>query len=207
MSDERLNTGLVVLLIAVALAMFVIGPLWPKKALFSRPVLSASASASAAPSARRRKWHEEPRKRWALSPMTYCPGPNCTVEKKARADCEKRRGIFSAEPDFVCRLDDGVYRMVCDDIDDERQCGMMSHSDLAHARYELDDFWDRYRHTLVDIDFHADFMESKFRCEETYNGRELTCTFTQRSTGYEHPDSPIVCNWMGCGFPFAASAE
>ena len=146
------------------------------------------------------------RKKWAPIPMTYCPGSQCTVEKKARRDCERRPGgVFSVEPDFVCGLDDGVHRMVCDDVDDEYQCGMMSHSDIAYARHELERYWDRYRHVLVDIDFHADFLENKFRCVERARG--LSCAFTARSTGREHPDSPIDCNWMGCGFPEAQSSD
>lgn len=204
MSERRLNPGWHFLLIAVGVATIALGWLWPKKALVPRPPSSASAVASAVPSAvRRSRLHVVPRPRGALSPMTYCPGPVCTVEKKARRDCELRHGVFSAEPDFVCKLDDGVHRMVCDDIDDEHQCGMMSHSDYDYARAELQRYFEKRKD--LDVDLLADFNEGKLHCIE--GEREIECSFTKRATGAEHPDSPIVCNWMGCGFPFGASAD
>ena len=178
--EKRLGLGLNALLICLGAATIALGFLWPKSK--TAPEAAPSAASAAAPS--------PPRKRWFPTAMTYCPGPNCTVERKARDECEKRDppGVFDVAPDFICTLADGVHRMVCDDIDDEHQCGMMSHSDLEYARSELDDYLPR----LVDVDFRVE----KFVCVDSE--RSVRCTFPSRSTGLPHSESPIVCNWMGC---------
>jgi len=125
--------------------------------------------------------------------LTYCPGPGCALEAKARAACEGPRrpvkGVFSAEPDFVCRFGGDVHRIVCDDVDDERQCGIMSHSDLEYARAELGDYALRVT-SFWDMDF------QRLVCDE--HDREIVCEFPRLSTGRRHEHSPIRCNWMGC---------
>ena len=192
-------------LIVSGLVTIALGFFWPKPGRVPKAV-SAIGSASASATPKREWWRAQ---RWRPEPiqMTYCPGPDCRVAEKARRACEERepRGEFSAEPDFVCKFHGDVHRMVCDDVDDEHQCGMMSHSDLAYAREELRQYAQKAATVFKQVDFDADAREGKLRCIES--AREVECEFTQRSTGLTHPDSPIVCNWMGCGFPLAASAD
>ena len=122
--SERLNTGWHALLITIGVATIFAGMFAMKPA----PVVPAPPVESAAPSASE---SAAPRRQPAPGELTYCPGPTCAVEETARRYCEAElRGSFAAEPDFTCARDDGVHRIVCDDIADEHQCGHMSHSDL-----------------------------------------------------------------------------
>jgi len=190
-TGERLSAGLTGLLILLGVATIVAGFFVPHSRTDAAP------SASVAPRARPPVWPPAPfvARKGAPGAMTYCPGVGCTVEEKARRDCEARPGVFSAEPDFVCRRPDGVHRMVCDDVDDEHQCGMMPWSDLAYARLAFDKYIENKPFT--DVDFLADIREGKLVCQETE--REIRCVFTWRSMGLPYPEGMLVCNWMGCG--------
>lgn len=128
------------------------------------------------------------------SALTYCPGPECALEEKARAYCASLPGLFQAEPDFTCTLADGVHRLVCDDVPDEHQCGHMSHSDLEYARLELRLYW--RSHPMQDVDVAADERAGLYRCRE--GRRSVSCTFSDRRARKPHPKSPIVCEHDGC---------
>lgn len=196
----RMDTGWHFLLIAIGVATIFAAFFWPAPPAqvfagrWTSPVASAVGGSGVA------------RRLASPGDLTFCPGPMCAVEETARHYCEgELRGVFLAEPDFTCERADGVHRIVCDDIADEHQCGHMGHSDLDYARLQLSEFWRttnvedvaaESRTFTKDAGELAPLDALALNCEMFR--RFLVCHFKSRTTGEEHPRSPVSCNWMGC---------